>query len=432
MPKDNRVFVLKTEVTALGNRRGEVMVYSAISSYKWDGEDVTAFDFDKKLKALGDVDEISVRINSPGGVISEAIAIRTALMKHPAIKTIDIEGKCDSAATLIACLPGAHVRMAKGGEYMIHCCSGGAWGQAEKLLSTYNSMVKTNNEMADIYAERCGKSAEECMELMKAETWYTAEEAREAGFVDEIIAGTDNDLPMVACAVDAETMALMRECYAHVPDRNIIARASTTGEAPDSNVSNETSVVAADNAANGAAAPTAAPVSSENNNEGVNNMDELRNATAERKATSPGAKSFPAMAGNGAGQIKDLDFATLQSENPALAHTIAEDAVTAERKRVADINKLTRKGAKWQAMAQKAIAEGTSAADFLAAVIEEESKEGANFLDQREQETTAANGVGAGDAGDHDTSLEAKQNALAKELADMADAAQVNTADMFC
>lgn len=404
MPKNNKVFTLRYDVTALGNRRGEVMVYSAISRYKWFDEDVTSSDFDKKLKALGDVDEITVRINSPGGVVSEAIAIRTTLMKHPAKKTIDIEGCCDSAATLIACMPGARVRMAKGAEYMIHRCSAGTWGNADDILSAYNSMVKTDGEMADIYAERTGKSAEECLEMMKAETWFTADEAVEAGFADEIITGAENILPMVACAVDAESMELMRERYAHVPDRNIITR-DKSGQASEGEVSNETSVVAADNAAERANAPETAPVSSENKSEGVNNMDELRNATAEQ----------------------------LQTENPALAQSIASDAVAAERKRVADITKLTRKGEKWQAMAREAIEKGTSAADFLALVIEEEAKAGAEYLKNREQETAQANNVGGGDSGDIDSGdKEARQDKLAKELAEIADATEVNTADMYC
>ena len=117
----NKRFALKYNVNALDENRGEIMIYSDISSYSWgDYESVTSRDFDRKLKDLGDVDEITIRINSPGGAVNEAVAIRTALMKHQAKKTIDIEGECCSAATIIACLPGARVRMAKGGDYMIH------------------------------------------------------------------------------------------------------------------------------------------------------------------------------------------------------------------------------------------------------------------------------------------------------------------------
>ena len=382
MPKANKQFHLHAQAVALGNRRGEVKVYSGISTWKWDEDDptVTSNDFDKQLKALGDVDEIVVRINSPGGVVTEAIAIRTALMKHKAAKIIDIEGCRDSAATLIACMPGAKVRMAQGGEYMIHCCSAIAWGQKDKILSVYNSMAQTDKDMAGIYAERTGKSVDECMELMQAETWYGAEEAMEAGFVDEIIAGADEDVEIAACAVDADTMELMRSCYAHAPEHTI--RAAEGNREPENNpVSNETSAVAA------------ASSTENTQNEGVGNMPELRDATAEQ----------------------------LRQENPTLAQAIANDAVTAERERVREITALTRKGEKWQTMAKKAIADGTSAADFLKAVIAEEEKQGQEYLDTRRNELEAANRVGAGDSKDNDKDdAEAKTDKAAKDIAELA------------
>ena len=374
MPKANKQFHLFAQIVALGNRRGEVKVYSWISTWKWDEDDptVTSNDFDKQLKALGDVDEIVVRINSPGGVVTEAIAIRTALMKHRATKIIDIEGCCDSAATLIACMPGAKVRMAQGGEYMIHCCSAIAWGQKDKILSVYNSMAQTDKDMAAIYAERTGKTPDECAALMQAETWYGAKEAQEAGFVDEIITGADEDVEIAACAVDADTMELMRTCYAHAPEHMI------RDHHP---ISNETSAVAA------------ASSTENTQNKGVGNMPELKDATAEQ----------------------------LHQENPTLAQAIESAAVSAERERVKQINALTRKGEKWQAMAKKAIEDGTSAADFLKAVIAEEEKQGQEYLDTRRKELEASNKIGAGDSKDNDKDdVEAKTDKAAKDIAELA------------
>ncbi len=357
---------------ATGGKKGEVKIYSGISTWKWDEDDptVTSNDFDKELKALGDVDEITVRINSPGGVVTEAIAIRTALMKHPAKKTVDIEGCCDSAATLIACMPGARVRMAKGAEYMIHCCSAMAWGQKDRILSVYNSMAQTDKDMAGIYAERTGMTEEECQKLMQAETWYGAQEAKDAGFVDEIIGGDADDVEIAACAVDEDTMDLMRACYAHVPDRKILPN----------EVSRENSAVAAGS-------------STENISKGVGTDMELRDATAEQ----------------------------IRQENPTVAQTIAEEAIQAERTRVREITALTRKGEKWQAMARKAIEEGTSAADYLKAIIAEEAKQGEEYLNTRREELQAANQVGAGDSKDNDKDdAEARSTQAAKDIAELA------------
>lgn len=374
MPR-NKEFRLVATARTLGNRKGEVTVYSAIFPYRYGDDDptVTSNDFIKALDEM-DVDEITVRINSPGGVVTEAIAIRTALMKHPATKRIDIEGCCDSAATLIACLPGATVRMAKGGEFMIHRCSGGAYGNADKFLSAYNSAMQTDKDMADIYAERTGKTKDECLALMKAETWYGAEEAKEAGFVDEIITGPDEEeIELSACALDAEEMELMRACYEHAPDHPI--RTAKASNNPP--VSNGSSAVAADS-------PT------ENNHEGVNHM-ELRDATAEQ----------------------------LRQENPTLAQEIAQQAVTAERERIQRIDRLTLKGGKYAEMAKKAKADGTSVEDFLAQVVEAQDKEGEEYLEARAKETAPANNVGGGDSKDHDDPEETAKKA-AKDIADLA------------
>ena len=384
-------FHLAASARTLGNRRGEVTIYSEIYPYSWGSDDptVTSNKFLKELNSLEDVDEITVKINSPGGIVSEAIAIRTNLMKHPAKKIIDIEGCCDSAATLIACMPGARVRMAKGGEYMIHRCSGGARGNADKMLSAYNSMMQTDKDMADIYAERTGKTAEECLKLMTAETWYGAEEAMEAGFVDEIITA-EGEMELAACAADNETMALMRACYAHAPERPIReARAPEAAGAED--VSNGSSAVAADT-------PT------ENKNKGVKtNMDELKNATAEQLAT----------------------------ENPTATETIRKEAIEAERKRVEEIDALTPPGADYAEMARKAKADGTTAADFLKGVIAKQREASKAYLEQRKEEGMKAGEVGGGDAGDNDKGdLNAMRDKEAKMLAEMADGIDDSTIAM--
>lgn len=417
---NNREFRLVALARDLGNRRGEITVYSEIYPYSYGDSDptVSSNKFIKELNSL-DVDEITVRINSPGGVVTEAIAIRTALMKHPARKIIDIEGCCDSAATLIACMPGARVRMAKGGEYMIHCCSGGVRGNAEKVLSCYNSMVQTDKDIAAIYAERTGKSADECMALMKAETWYGAQEAMDAGFVDEIITGSEGDEPISACAVSTETMDLMRACYAHVPERPVredapaalqsVAAAGSATLGTEGSASAGSACAPAqrrdcyEHVSNGSAEDTAEAVPSENtaNAEGVNHM-EIRDVTAEQ----------------------------LRQENPALAQSIEIDAVKAERERVAQINALTRKGEKWAAMAKKAIEDGTSAADYLKAVIAEEDKTHADYLANRQNEAQQAGKVGGGDPGDHDEDVNAKIDKAAKEIADIAKGMTASTADM--
>ena len=120
-------------------------------------------------------------------------------------------------------------------------------------------------------------------------------------------------------------------------------------------------------------------------------------------------------------ELRDATAEQIRQENPTVAQTIAEEAITAERTRVREITALTRKGEKWQAMARKAIEEGTSAADYLKAIIAEEAKQGEEYLNTRREELEAANHVGAGDSKDNDKDdAEAKSTQAAKDIAELA------------
>ena len=394
MPKNNMGFRLEFK-TNKAEKKGEVMIFSVISSTNFWGDEITSQDFNKALKELGDVDEITIRINSPGGAVNEAIAMRTALMKHSAKKTVDIEGSCCSAATLIACMPGATVRMAKGSDYMIHRCSWAVRGQAKDMLAAYNSMINTDNDIADIYAERTGMTREECLDLMDKTTWYNVDSAKAAGFVDEVIEAADGDEQIAACAVTEEVYNTMKSCYDNVPEIPVV-KPVTEAEAANAadNVSNEKTAVAAGNSSEN---------TGETPNEGGIHMVELKDATAE----------------------------VIQQENPAAAQAIADAAIAAERKRRQDILALKPKGAKWDKMAEDALNDGKSAADFLQAVIAEQAKTGEEYLENRQNETKPADNIGAGDAGEmDDKSGEDTENKLAKEIADLAAGVNVTVNEM--
>lgn len=428
MPRN--IFHLECKASKAKNR-GELMIYSSISPYSWDRDnpEVTSRNFDQALKELGDVDEITVRINSPGGAVSEAVAIRTALMKHRARKTIDIEGSCCSAATIIACLPGARVRMAKGGDYMIHRCSWIAIGHADAMLSAYQSMTNTDNDLAEIYAERTGMSREACYELMKAETWYSAEGAREAGFVDEVLSEPDSfDEPIAACSANGdEILNVMRECYDHVP-----AKTGGTGNRPDEgyesteeNGQREVFTLGGEHTEPDGRGPSGPQnVSNEDTAVAAGNSSENRGLTAENE-------------GGNHMELRDATAEMIQSENPDAAQAIAsaarEEALTAERERIAQIRRLTPRGrgAKWETMRDEAIENGTSAQAYWQQILEEEDKAGQTWLEQRTAETAQADKIGAGDAGDNDSRAAMDQeDKAAKEIAELAKSMSFTVSEM--
>ena len=130
-------------------------------------------------------------------------------------------------------------------------------------------------------------------------------------------------------------------------------------------------------------------------------------------------------------ELKDATAEVIQQENPAAADAIRKAAVEAERTRRKAILTLKPKGAKWDKMAEDAIANGDSEADFLRAVIAEQAKTGEEYLENRQAETKPAEKIGAGDAGDNDKDAEASGDKLAKELATLADGMTVRADGMY-
>lgn len=145
---------------------------------------VTAADFQRELAAVT-APEITVNLNSPGGEIFEGIAIYNALRSHPANVTIRVAGLAASIASVIA-QAGDRVVMQPHSQMMIHDGSGLAIGNAADMREMADLLDRQSNNIAAVYAERAGGTVEEWRERMLAETWYSADEAVEAGLADEV------------------------------------------------------------------------------------------------------------------------------------------------------------------------------------------------------------------------------------------------------
>ena len=160
----------------------DIFIYGDISESKIWEEDFTAKEFAEKIANL---DEITLHINSSGGDIFPAITISN-LIKTKDVTCI-IEGICASAATIIssAC---KKVVICKNALFMIHDPTVELYNsfKAEELAKISNSLAKIKESIIETYVEKTAKSAEEIANLMATETWYSAAEAIEAGFADEI------------------------------------------------------------------------------------------------------------------------------------------------------------------------------------------------------------------------------------------------------
>jgi ATP-dependent protease ClpP protease subunit len=128
---------------------------------------------------------LNIYINSPGGSVFEARAIMAAIGRFKGKTVAHIDALCASAATSIA-LSCSEVVMKEGALFMIHCASGMAYGDKDDMLEMAALLEKIELSIIRDYTEKTGKSDEEILAMMEAETWMTASEALEAGFIDRI------------------------------------------------------------------------------------------------------------------------------------------------------------------------------------------------------------------------------------------------------
>ena len=157
----------------------EVAIYDAIGSWS-----VSARDFINALKPYAKRD-LTVRINSPGGEITEGNAIANVLKRHEGNVTTCIDGLAASMATVVA-LAGSKVTMAENAYFMVHNPSGSAWGGSEDLRKQADLIDKMRDGLLKAYVAKTGLSEDEIGELMDNETWMTAQEAKDYNFIDEI------------------------------------------------------------------------------------------------------------------------------------------------------------------------------------------------------------------------------------------------------
>lgn len=177
-------------------RAATLHVYGTIGNNDW-WDDVASPSLVRELEQL-DVDEIAMYVNSPGGIADDGIAIMNALARHKATVTAHVDGLAASAATIVI-LGADEIVMGAGSRLMIHDAWSITWGQASVIRKTAERLDKLSQTLAGLYASRAGGEADEWRAAMVEETWYTAEEAVEAGLADRVAQlhpADEDDAPM--------------------------------------------------------------------------------------------------------------------------------------------------------------------------------------------------------------------------------------------
>lgn len=168
-------------INAEASGGAEILIYDVIGSWFMDTD---AASIANQIKAI-DADEITVRINSPGGSAFDGVAIMNALRAHEARIVVRVDGLAASAASVIA-MAGDEIVMGPGSQMMIH----EAWvfteGDAGFLRSEADRLDKMSDSITSLYAKRAGGDFDEWRALVAAETWFTADEAVTAGLADRV------------------------------------------------------------------------------------------------------------------------------------------------------------------------------------------------------------------------------------------------------
>lgn len=167
-----------------GTTSAELWLYGVVGGYWWGFNDKTVAD---QLRGLV-VDQITVRLNSPGGDSIQGIAIGNLLRNHKANVTVVVDGLAASAASIIA-IAGDEVVMSPGSQMMIHDPWVYTVGNAKELRQDADFLDKQGVNMAGVYALEAGGTAETWRAVMTADpdgTWYSADEAVAANLADRI------------------------------------------------------------------------------------------------------------------------------------------------------------------------------------------------------------------------------------------------------
>lgn len=169
---------------------GEIYIWGDITSMKWWDEDVTPQDIKKALDEMGDVTKVKVSVNSYGGECDAGILIYNILDDYRKRKNIPIDVTIDGVAASmggVIAMVGDKVTMHDNAILMLHKPIGAICGNSDEMRKQADVLDKYEQRLINIFMSRFKGTEDELKEIISAETWYLADEAKERGFVDEVI-----------------------------------------------------------------------------------------------------------------------------------------------------------------------------------------------------------------------------------------------------
>ncbi len=317
------------------NKTPELLVYGEIS--EWWG--VSSKEFADQLKQI-DTDEINVRINSYGGEVFTASAIYSMLKRHKATVNVFVDGIAASAASVIA-MAGDNVTMPENAMLMIHNPLTWTQGNANELRETADLLDKVRDTLVATYRNKTGLDDAKIIELLDDETYLTAQEAQEYGFIDEIENQTQIAASLTREKMVVNGMNLDPAKFANMPEKW------------------------------------------------------LNKPSANKEPQKPVSKPAGS-ASNKPKEIEIMNLETLKADHPDLYKQVLADGeqqgIKAERARIKDIEDTALPGHDKMTNAAK-FESGITAAEYAMQVIKAEKEKGTSFLASRKKDAEKLEGV---------------------------------------
>ncbi|EGP4766125.1 Clp protease ClpP [Enterococcus faecium] len=194
----------------------DVFIFGEIVSFKWDDTDTTAASFQKDLKELGEVSQINLHINSPGGSVFEGIAIGNMLRQHKARVVAHVDALAASIASVIVASCD-EVIMPENSMLMIHNPWTISMGNAKELRKQADDLDKIAESSVVTYLAKAGEklTEEKIKQIMDEETWMSAQEAYNYGLCDVVESANQ---------VTASISQKLFETYQKVPEKLLDSR----------------------------------------------------------------------------------------------------------------------------------------------------------------------------------------------------------------
>lgn len=177
-----RKFEVKAEANEATIYLYDVIVGDDLTAEWWGGVSPNQF-----VQTLNNITApvIHLRINCPGGDVFAARVMELAIRQHTSKVIAHVDGLAASAASFLA-VACDEVEIAKGGFFMIHQASALCWGNSDEMIHMADLLEKVDESLVQTYVDETGQKADDIRAWMKAETWFSADEAISNGFADRL------------------------------------------------------------------------------------------------------------------------------------------------------------------------------------------------------------------------------------------------------